>query len=363
MDPIGSIKIAKDSSFAMLLAAQARGWTLYYMTLDDLALRGHRAWGRMRALEVRDDTAGWYRFTGEAHRPLDELDLILMRKDPPFDTEFLYATLILDRAGFGPEGPGALVVNAPQALRDANEKLFALEFPTCCPPSLVTRSPAELRAFLAEQGDLILKPLGGMGGFSIFRVRPGDPNLGVILETLTDLGRRYCLAQRFIPAITQGDKRILMVDGQPVPYALARIPQPGETRGNLAAGGRGEGRPLSERDREIAAQVGPELVRRGIYFAGLDVIGDWLTEINVTSPTCIRELDAQFGLDIAGDLLDRLENKLVDRLLPLPEAGPDVRREDRMVHCPAPGPAARLEERSDEPRNDKTGARLVDGGP
>lgn len=323
MDPIGSIKIAKDSSFAMLLAAQRRGWRLRYLTLDDLSLRGPRAWARMRELRVRDDPADWYRFLGEEVRPLDELDLILMRKDPPVDTEFLYATHILDRARFSPSGPGALVVNAPQALRDANEKLFALEFPDCCPPSRVTRSQAELRAFLAEQGDLILKPLGGMGGHSIFRVRPGDPNLGVILETLTANGKRYCLAQRFIPEIAAGDKRILMIAGEPVPYALARIPQAGETRGNLAAGGRGEGRPLSARDYEIAARVGPELRRRGIWFAGLDVIGDYLTEINVTSPTCIRELDAQFGLDIAGDLLDRLaanltEPQLSRRLSPLP---------------------------------------------
>ena len=299
MDPIESIKIAKDSSFAMLLAAQRRGWRLLYLTLDDLALRGPRAWGRMRELRVRDDPANWYRFLGEEERPLDELDLILMRKDPPVDTEFLYATQILDRARFSPSGPGALVVNASQALRDANEKLFALEFPDCCPPSRVTRSQPELRAFLAEQGDLILKPLGGMGGHSIFRVRPGDPNLGVILETLTANGSRYCLAQRFIPEI--------------VPYALARIPQAGETRGNLAAGGRGEGRPLSTRDHEIAVRVGPELRRRGIWFAGLDVIGDYLTEINVTSPTCIRELDTQFGLDIAGDLLDRLAAHLDER--------------------------------------------------
>ena len=315
MDPIGSLKIAKDSSFAMLLAAQRRGWRLLYLTLDDLSLRGPRAWGRMRELRVQDDPTDWYRFLGEEVRPLDELDLILMRKDPPVDSEFLYATHILDRARFSPSGRGALVVNAPQALRDANEKLFALEFPDCCPPSRVTRSQAELRAFLADQDDLILKPLGGMGGHSIFRIRPGDPNLGVILETLTANGHRYCLAQRFIPEITAGDKRILMIAGEPVPYALARIPQPGETRGNLAAGGRGEGRPLSDRDREIAARVGPELRRRGIWFAGLDVIGDYLTEINVTSPTCIRELDAQFGLDIASDLLDRLAKHLDERLL------------------------------------------------
>ena len=315
MDPIGSINVAKDSSFAMLLAAQRRGWTLQYLTLNDLQLRDQRAWGWMQEIVVQDDAKIWSHVVAETLRPLDELDLILMRKDPPVDTEFLYATHILDRARFGPSGPGALVVNAPQALRDANEKLFALEFPDCCPPSRVTRSQAELRSFLAEQGELILKPLGGMGGYSIFRVRLGDPNLGVILETLTANGRRYCLAQRFIPEIVAGDKRILMVAGEPVPYALARIPQAGETRGNLAAGGRGEGRPLSARDHEIAARVGPELCRRGIWFAGLDVIGDYLTEINVTSPTCIRELDAQFGLDIAGDLLDRLAEHLDERSL------------------------------------------------
>lgn len=219
----------------------------------------------------------------------------------------LHATLILEQA----QRQGARVVNAPQALRDANEKHFALEFPICCSPSLVTRSQADIRAFLEEQGDLILKPLGGMGGFSILRVRCQDPNLAVIAETLTANGTRYCLAQRFIPEISQGDKRILMVAGEPVPYALARIPQSGETCGNLAAGGRGDGRPLSDRDRWIAAQVGPELLRRDIYFVGLDVIGDWLTEINVTSPTCIRELDAQFGLDIAGDMLDRLAERLL----------------------------------------------------
>ena len=306
MDPIGSIKTAKDSSFAMLLAAQRRGWTLQYLTLNDLQLRDQRAWGWMKEITVQEDDKAWYQIARETLRPLDDLNLILMRKDPPFDSEYLYATHILDQARRG----GVLVVNAPQALRDANEKLFALEFPSCCPPSLVTRSCSELRDFLANQSDLILKPLGGMGGYSIFRVRPGDPNLGVILETLTANGSRYCLAQRFIPEIAAGDKRILMIAGEPVPYALARIPQAGETRGNLAAGGRGEGRPLSARDYEIAALVGPELRRRGIWFAGLDVIGDWLTEINVTSPTCIRELDAQFGLDIAGTLLDRLAQHL-----------------------------------------------------
>ncbi len=309
MDPIESIKIAKDSSFAMLLAAQRRGWRIHYLTLHDLSLRGQRVWGRSRELQVIDNPAGWFRFTGEARRPLDELDLILIRKDPPFDTEYLYATLLLEQA----QRQGTLVVNAPRALRDGNEKLLALDFPACCPPSLVTRTQADIRAFLAEQGDLILKPLGGMGGHGIFRVRRDDPNLAVIVETLTTNETRYCLAQRFIPEIADGDKRILLVAGEAVPYALARIPRPGETRGNLAAGGRGEGRPLTPRDRWLAAQVGPELTRRGIYFAGLDVIGDWLTEINITSPTCIRELDAQFGLDIAGDLLDKLEEKLDGR--------------------------------------------------
>jgi len=306
MDPIGSIKIAKDSSFAMLLAAQQRGWLIHYITLADIFSQQQQTWARMRAVEVADDPACWYRVTGEITRPIDELDLVLMRKDPPFDMEYIYATYLLEQA----QAAGTLVVNAPRALRDANEKLFTLRFPQCTPPAVVTRRGMDIRAFLDEHGDIILKPLGGMGGFSIFRVKEADPNFSVIVETLTHHGTRYCMAQRFIPEIAQGDKRILMVDGEPVPFALARIPSRGETRGNLAAGGRGEGRPLSKQDHWIAAQVGPELVRRGIYFAGLDVIGDYLTEINVTSPTCIRELDAQYGLDIAGDLLNRLEERL-----------------------------------------------------
>jgi glutathione synthase len=305
MDPIGSIKVEKDSSFAMLLAAQRRGWQLHYMTLADLFLQGNRAWAHMRHVEVRDEPADWYRFTGGATRPLDELDLILMRKDPPFDMEYVYSTYILERAHVA----GTLVVNHPRALRDANEKLFTLQFPQCCPPLLVTRRRADIRGFLDKYHDIILKPLGGMGGMSVFRVRRDDLNFSVIVETLTAHETRFCMAQRFIPEIADGDKRILMVDGEAVPYALARIPGTGETRGNLAAGATGEGRPLSDRDRWVAGQVGPELVRRGIYFAGLDVIGEYLTEINVTSPTCIRELDDQYGLDIAGDLLDRLEEK------------------------------------------------------
>ena len=306
MDPIGSIKVAKDSSFAMMLAAQRRGWRVHFMEPSDIFLRGERAWARLRPIEVTDDTADWYRFSAPQTRPLDELALILMRKDPPFDMEYIYTTYLLEQA----QRRGSLVVNDPRSLRDANEKLFALQFPQCCPPTLVTRRNEDIQAFLEEQGDLILKPLDGMGGFSIFRVRQGDPNFNVIIENLTSHGTRFCMAQRFIPEIEKGDKRILMVNGEPVPYALARIPRPGETRGNLAAGGRGVGQALSRHDRWIAAQVGPELVRRGIYFAGLDVIGDFLTEVNVTSPTCIRELDVQFDLDIAGDLLGRLEEKL-----------------------------------------------------
>ncbi len=306
MDPIGTIKIYKDSTFAMLLAAQARGWSLHYMEQQDLSLRDGACLARVRALSVEDNPDGWYRLGEPREIPLHRLDAVLMRKDPPFDMEYIYTTYLLETA----ETAGCRVVNRPQSLRDANEKLFTSLFPQCTPPTLVTRRGEALRAFHREHGDIILKPLGGMGGASVFRVPPRDPNLGVIIETLTQHGTAYTMAQRFIPEIVHGDKRILMIDGEPVPYALARIPAEGETRGNLAAGGRGVGVPLSERDRWIAAQVGPELRARGILFAGLDVIGDYLTEINVTSPTCIRELDAQFGLDIAGDLMDVLAVKL-----------------------------------------------------
>ncbi|WP_297527288.1 glutathione synthase [Thiohalobacter sp.] len=302
MDPIGHIKIHKDSSFAMLLAAQRRGWRLGYMEQGDLFLRGGRAYAHLCPLTVRDDPHHWHELGEPALTPLDHLDVILMRKDPPVDMEYMATTYILERA----EAEGVRVVNRPASLRDINEKLFTAWFEHCCPPTLVSRNATDLRAFLDEQGDIILKPLYGMGGASIFRVGREDPNVSVIIETLTDHGRRYTMAQAFIPEITAGDKRILLVDGEPVPYALARIPAPGETRGNLAAGGRGEGVPLSARDRWIAEQVGPELRRRGVLFAGLDVIGDWLTEINVTSPTCIRELDRIYGLDIAGDLMDRI---------------------------------------------------------
>ena len=303
MDPIEAIHIEKDSSFAMLLEAQRRGHRLHYLRQGDLALRDGVPWARATALRVRDDAAGWYTFGDTAWRTFDGIDVLLARKDPPVDEQFIYDTMVLERA----QANGTRVVNDARGLRDCNEKLFALAFPQCCAPSVVTRRRDELQRFAAEHGEIVVKPLDGMGGRGIFRTRGDDPNLNVILETLLGAEGRFVLAQKYIPQITDGDKRILMIDGEPVPYCLARIPQGRDFRGNLAAGGRGEGRPLTERDRWIAAQVGPELVRRGLRFVGLDVIGDWLTEINVTSPTCIRELDAQFGINIAGMLFDAIE--------------------------------------------------------
>ncbi len=309
MDPIDSINIKKDSSFAMLLAAQARGWSLHYMEPADLYLRDGRSHARWRPLTVCDGVDDYFTLGEATETPLAELDVMLMRQDPPFDTEYLYTTHLLSLA----EAEGCLVVNPGQALRDANEKLATSWFPQCCAPSLVSRNQNQLREFIAAQGDIIVKPLDAMGGASIFRVQAGDPNTNVILETLTDHGRCLTMAQRFIPEIRAGDKRILLIDGEPVPYALARVPAEGENRGNLAAGGRGVGVELSERDRWICARVAPRLRELGLLFGGLDVIGDWLTEVNVTSPTCIRELDALYGLDIAGDLMDviaaRLENR------------------------------------------------------
>ena len=306
MDPIGSIKIHKDSTFAMLLEAQRRGWPLWYMEQPDLSLAGGRCMARMRALRVSDDPRGWFEFGEVRSVPLDTLDVVLMRKDPPFDMEYVYTTYLLEQA----EAGGTLVVNRPQALRDANEKLFTAWFAEICPPTLVSRVHADLAAFVSREGDAILKPLGGMGGSSIFRVRADDPNRNVIIETLTGHGRQYTMAQRFIPEIRDGDKRILVIDGEPVPYALARIPGSDDHRGNLAAGGRGVGVPLSDKDRQIVETVAPRLRAQGILFAGLDVIGDYLTEINVTSPTCIRELDALYGLNISATLMDSIEQKL-----------------------------------------------------
>jgi glutathione synthase len=314
MDPIGSIKIAKDTTFAMLLEAQRRGHRLHYVLPGGLSLRGGVALARTAPLAVADiepghkpgEGAGWYTLGEATETRFGPGQVVLMRKDPPVDTEYLYDTQVLDVARIA----GALVVNHPQGLRDYNEKLAALLFPQCCPPTRVSRDAGELKAFVLEHGQAVLKPLDGMGGRSIFRTGAGDPNLNVILETLTEDGRKLALAQKFIPDISAGDKRVLLVDGEPVDYCLARIPQGDEFRGNLAAGGRGEGRPISERDRWIAAQVGPEMRRRGMLFVGLDVIGDYLTEVNVTSPTCVRELDAQFGLNIAGLLFDAIERRL-----------------------------------------------------
>ena len=305
MDPIATITIKKDTTFAMLLAARARGWELHYFEQADLYARGDQAFGRARSLSVEDDKRGWFAFHGERELPLAELDVILMRKDPPFDMEYIYTTYLLELA----EAAGTLVVNRPRSLRDANEKFFALNFPQCCPPTLVAREAARIKAFLGEHDDIVVKPLDGMGGASVFRLRRDDPNLNVILETLTAHGRRLSMAQRYVPEVTAGDKRILLIDGDPVPYALARIPQAGETRANLAAGGRGEGIALNERDLWICAQVAPKLREMGLLFVGLDVIGDYLTEINVTSPTCARELDAQFGLDIGGELMAAIERR------------------------------------------------------
>jgi glutathione synthase len=303
MDPIGTIKPKKDTTLALLLEAQRRRYDLLYMTQGDLAVRDGTAWARLAPLEVRDDPHDWFSLGSATWRPLAGIDFAFARKDPPVDPQFIYDTMVLELA----QRAGVRVINDPRGLRDANEKLFALQFPQCCAPTLVARDTAELKRFAAEHGEIVLKPLDGMGGRSIFRSRHGDANLNVILETLTANGHGFAIAQKFIPEISAGDKRILMIDGEPVPYALARIPQGDDFRGNLAAGGKGVGVPLSARDRWIAGEVGPELVRRGMRFVGLDVIGDWLTEINVTSPTCVRELDAAFGLNIAGQLFDRLE--------------------------------------------------------
>ena len=306
MDPIDAIHPEKDTTLALLLEAQRRGHALRYMLQEDLAVRDGVAWARLTPLEVRDSRSDWFTLGEARWQPLAEAaDIVLARKDPPFDTQFLYDTLVLDLAARA----GVRVVNHPQALRDFNEKLAAQWFPQCCAPALVARERAELRRFAREHGRIVLKPLDGMGGRGVFLSAGDDPNLNSILETLAGDDERFVMAQRYIPEIKQGDKRILVVDGVPVPYALARLPQGTDFRGNLAAGGRGVGQPLSERDRWIASEVGPELASRGIVLAGLDVIGDYLTEVNVTSPTCARELDAQYGLNIAGLVFDAIEAK------------------------------------------------------
>jgi glutathione synthase len=306
MDPISDIKFHKDSSLAMLQAAQQRGWTLHYMEMSDLYSRDGVAMARMTPLQVFDNEHHWYEFGQPVEAPLHSLDVILMRKDPPFDMEYIYATYMLELA----ESRGSLVVNRPSSLRDANEKVFTSHFPQCTTPALISRRQEQLRDFITEHGEVILKPLEGMGGASIFKVSASDPNTSVIIETLTEYGSRYAMAQRFIPEISEGDKRILLIDGEAVPYALARVPAKGELRGNLAAGGTGVGVELSERDHWICSQVAPTLREMGLIFVGIDVIGDYLTEINVTSPTCIRELDELYGLNIGAQLMDAIEVRL-----------------------------------------------------
>ena len=306
MDPIESISAKKDSTLAMLLEASRRGAEIYYMQQKNLRLLAGVATAQSKIITVRDDLENWFEYKSSQEIDLGSLDVILMRKDPPFDMEYVYTTYILERA----EQAGALVVNKPQSLRDMNEKAYTAWFPDCAPLTLITRSMADLREFMLEHERIVVKPLDGMGGRSIFVVRKGDNNANVIFETLTDNGRRFAMAQVYIPEITDGDKRILVVDGKPVPYLLARIPSAEDNRGNLATGAKGEGRPLSKRDQEICDRVGPVLRERGVLFAGLDVIGDYLTEINVTSPTGIREIDKAFDINIAGLLFDAIEKRL-----------------------------------------------------
>ena len=306
MDSIESITPKKDSSLAMLLEAERRGAELHYLQQADLKLLAGEALGKSQLLNVHDDLSDWFALGSEQEIRLGELDVILMRKDPPFDMEYIYSTYILERA----ENAGALIVNRPQSLRDMNEKAYTAWFAECAPVTMVTRSMSDMKAFLQEHGRIVVKPLEGMGGKSIFIIAAGEQNANVIFETLTDYGNRYAMAQVFIPEISAGDKRILLIDGDPIPYALARIPSADDFRGNLVMGAFGKGLELSERDRWICAQVGPVLKERGVIFAGIDVIGDYLTEINVTSPTGIRELDSAFDLNIAGTLFDAIEARL-----------------------------------------------------
>lgn len=300
MDPISQVKPWKDTGFRLALEAQARGYELYYLELADLFIEQGKAWASFRALSVTDQNYDFYELGERKTRPLGDMDLILMRKDPPFDTEFVYATHMLELA----ERDGAKVVNRPASLRDCSEKLYPAWFPQLIPNTIVSRNAAQLKAFYQQHRDIILKPLDGMGGASIFRVGDNGQNLGVIIETLTDHGRRFAMAQEFLPAIRHGDKRILLINGEAVPYALARVPADGETRGNLAAGGTGRPQPLTKADTRLAAEIGPAVKAKGLYLVGLDVIGDKVTEINVTSPTCMRELEKAYDLNIAGDLFD-----------------------------------------------------------
>lgn len=304
MDPIAKIAYKKDTTLALCLAAAERGHTLYYMEMADLYIQDGIAHAQASPLQVFADPDKWFTLEAKVELALSSFDVLLMRKDPPFDNEFIYATYMLEQA----EQQGTLVVNKPQSLRDCNEKVFATQFPQCCPPHLVSRETEQLKRFHKQHGDVIFKPLDGMGGSKIFRCPENDPNVSVILETLTEHGQSYIMAQRYLPEIKQGDKRVLVVNGKAIPYALARIPASGETRGNLAAGGSGVAQPLSERDQWIVDQVAPTLVEKGLYFVGLDIIGDFLTEINVTSPTCVREIDAAYDTRIGEKLWLAIEN-------------------------------------------------------
>ena len=305
MDPIAGINIKKDSSFTMLLAAQARNWEIYYMEMDDLFLVNEIPGARMHHLTVRDHASGWYEFQSEETQNLVHLDVILMRKDPPLNMQYIYTTYLLELA----QKQGVLIFNDPQTLRDANEKLFITWFPQCIVSTIVTRNADQIRDFIKKENEIILKPLDEMGGTSVFRIKYKDTNTNVIIETLTNKGKKFCIAQHYIPEIKEGDKRILIIDGNPVPYALARIPQDGENRANLATGGAAKGIELSERDRWICDQLVPTLREKNLLFVGIDVIGDYLTEINITSPTCIRELDALYDLDIADQIMSAIEIK------------------------------------------------------
>ncbi|MDP2827737.1 MAG: glutathione synthase [Sulfuricellaceae bacterium] len=306
LDPLESLKTYKDSTYAMMREANARGHELYVMEQHELILDRGQVRAQVRRLNLLDGGASWYSLEAPAWHSLTDFDAALMRKDPPFDMEYIYSTYLLELA----EQQGARVLNRPDSVRNFNEKLSTAKFPQFMPPSLVTRQQGLIRDFIASEGDIILKPLDGMGGSGIFRIRESDPNLNVILETVTMLGTRTVMAQRYIPEITLGDKRILMIDGEPAPYALARIPKAGETRGNLAAGGKGVAQPLSAHDCEIAATLGPRLKELGLFLVGLDVIGDYLTEINVTSPTGFQEITAQTGFNVAGMFVEALERQV-----------------------------------------------------
>ncbi len=306
MDPIESINIKKDTSFGFLLEAKKRGWELCYCQPQDLSLEKNLVIATCEVIDVENKVGAHYQSKGRVSRTLSDFNAVFMRKDPPFDMDYIYSTYLLELA----QEAGTLVLNHPRSLRDCNEKLFTAWFPQFTPSTLVSANKDKLKAFVAQEKDVILKPLDGMGGASIFRVKDQDPNVSVIIETLTQHGQQLSMAQTFIPQIVDGDKRILIVNGEVIPYTLARIPSKGETRGNLAAGGSGIPMPITQAEKTIAEKIAPDLLKRGLYFVGLDMIGEYVTEINVTSPTCMRELEDEFGINIAGKLFDAIEEKI-----------------------------------------------------